>query len=371
MEVYETECLVIGAGVVGLAVARQLAMLGKDVLLVERESAFGTQTSSRNSEVIHAGIYYPRDSLKARLCVRGKQLLYQYCQTRHVPHRRCGKLIVATNGNQLSELEAIAGRAGQNGVVDLEFLDKKTTMNTEPALNAVGALFSPSTGIVDSHAFMLQLLGDFESAGGTIVYHSPVELVDKVAEQMVFRLTNEEMIIRCRQCVNAAGLQAVELMQHSPVFPDHSVPQFHRAKGNYFAYSGRAPFSHLIYPVPEVGGLGIHLTLDMGGGARFGPDVQWLDPGEDIDYTVEPELKDKFAQAISSYWPEVEPDRLIPDYSGVRPKLSGRGQAAADFVIQGVDSHSIDGLINLFGIESPGLTASLALAEEVAGQLKG
>jgi len=361
----------VGAGVVGLAVARQLAREGREVLLLEKASAFGTCTSSRNSEVIHAGIYYPTGSFKARLCVEGKQKLYRYCQEHRVQHQACGKLIVANGESQVAQLRRIAENARANGVDDLELLCGSEATAMEPALRADAALLSPSTGIVDSHGLMLQLLADFERFGGTIAYNSDISFVGKNEDYLIFH-QEDQTRIRSKVCVNSAGLDAINFVRRCPDFPRECVPTEFRAKGSYFSYSGHAPFSHLVYPVPEAGGLGIHLTLDLSGAARFGPNVEWLSESGELsvnDYQVDPALGPSFALAAQQYWPGLDASRLVPDYSGIRPKLSSPTEPAADFLIQDAAVHGIKGLINLFGIESPGLTSCLAIAAETSGRL--
>ncbi len=366
------ETLVVGAGAVGLAVARALAMAGKEVLVLERESTLGSGISSRNSEVIHAGIYYPTDSLKARVCLAGRDALYRFCAARGVPHKRIEKLIVATDESEVASLEPLAERARANGVCDLEWLDGPAARRLEPAGNFVAALRSPSTGIVDSHAFYLAMLGEAEACGAMVAFRSPVARAGAVADGFRVEVGGDEPItLHCRELVNAAGLYAPALAGRIEGLPTHFVPKSRLAKGNYFALSGRAPFTRLIYPVPAPGGLGIHLTLDLAGQARFGPDVEWL-PGSkpsDQDYVVDPDRADQFYAAIRRYWPGLEDGRLHPDFAGIRPKLHGPGEPAADFVIQGPRDHGLPGLVNLFGIESPGLTSSLAIAEEVAQRL--
>jgi L-2-hydroxyglutarate oxidase LhgO len=358
------ECIVIGAGVVGLAVARQLALAGKEVILLEASEAIGTETSSRNSEVIHAGIYYPAGSLMARSCVLGKTALYAYCRDRGIAHKACGKLIVATNVVELAQLDLIKARAEANGVHDLRRLTAAEARSSEPALNCTGALLSPSTGIIDSHAYMLSLQGDFETAGGLIAFRSPV-LSGKVTDDgLEITVSGQNpMPLRCRILVNAAGLHATSLAESLEGMPIPQVPNTWFAKGNYFTMQGRAPFSRLIYPVPVAGGLGIHLTLDLDGQARFGPDVEWVDR---LDYAVAPARAEVFYHAIRRYWPDLKDGSLQPGYSGIRPKIVPPGAGRQDFVIQCPDVHGVAGLINLFGIESPGLTASLALADLVA-----
>lgn len=377
MEHYELDCVIVGAGVVGLAVARAMALAyqdsGRQVWLLERNEAIGMETSSRNSEVIHAGIYYPQGSLKAELCVRGKQLLYGYCQQKEIPHRRCGKLIVASNLAQESALEAIAAKAAANGVSDLSYLERPEVQALEPALSVRAALVSPSTGIIDSHAYMMQLLSDFEAAGGQLVTHARVEIREAKDHAITLDLPEQNARVTTRQCVNACGLHAATFGQPFVKLAEAALEP-HYAKGDYFAYSGSVPFQRLVYPVPETGGLGIHLTLDMQGNAKFGPDVQWLRQyikPDDIDYRVDPAKRKKFVASVQRYWPGLDPERLHADYSGVRPKLSGPDDMPADFVIQDQTQHGIAGLVHLLGIESPGLTASLAIAEEVERSLSG
>lgn len=360
------DCLVVGAGVVGLAVARALALAGREVLVLEACNAIGTQTSSRNSEVIHAGIYYPFGSLKATLCVRGKQLLYEYCQSQAIPHKRCGKLIVATTPSQVPQLKSIYDHAHANGVHDLVALDGAQARALESSLSCLAALISPSTGIVDSHAFMLSLLGDMENAGGVLALNSSLSYAE-CSEKFIDVEAIDGTRIRANVVVNAAGLQAPMLAARFKGLASQFVPQAYFAKGNYFSLAGRAPFSHLIYPVPETAGLGVHLTLDMGGQARFGPDVQWVD--DPLDLNVQPERGDAFYAEVRKYWPELPDGSLVPGYAGIRPKISGPTHTTKDFFIQGPSDHGYPGLINLFGIESPGLTASLAIAEHVVEKL--
>lgn len=358
----QVEIAVIGAGVVGLAVARELARRGREVVIIEAAGAIGTGISSRNSEVIHAGLYYPAGSLKARLCVRGKQLLYDYCVARHIPHQRCGKLVVATRAEDLPRLEALALSGAANGVDDLQLLNRQQALALEPALQAAGALLSPSSGIVDSHALMTALLADAERDGATLALASPVTAGRFDGQGWRLRV-GPDFELGARHVVNASGLFAAEVA-HSLGTP---APTLRFARGHYFSLAGRTPFSRLIYPLPVDGGLGVHLTLDLGGQARFGPDVQWL-PGTHpaaLDYTVNPALAPAFEAEVRSYWPGLATGSLQPAYGGIRPKLSGPGAPSADFHI---DSET-PGLTQLFGIESPGLTASLALAEEVAARL--
>ena len=365
------DCIVVGAGVVGLAVARALALRGHETLLLESEHAIGTGISSRNSEVIHAGLYYAPDSLKARMCVRGRALLYEFCATHGVPHRRCGKLVVATAAAQEETLQRLAAAGAANGVDDLVLITAAAARQMEPALHCTAALLSPSSGIVDSHALMLALQGDFEAAGGTVALGAPVLSVQPGVKGRGLDLAlqvggSEPMAIACGVLVNCAGLQARSLALQVAGLPPSRVPPQFLAKGSYFSLAGRSPFSRLIYPVPEPGGLGIHLTLDLGGQARFGPDVQWVDR---LDYGVDPARADHFETEIRRYWPALPEGALQPAYAGIRPKIVGPGAAAADFVIQGPAVHGVPGLVNLFGIESPGLTASLAIAEAVVDGL--
>jgi L-2-hydroxyglutarate oxidase LhgO len=357
----EAEVAVIGAGVVGLAVARALALQGREVVILEAESAFGTGASARNSEVIHAGIYYPRGSLKARLCVAGRSRLYEYCERRGIPHRRCGKLIVATSEPQIAELSRIRAAAAANAV-ELETLTAEQARQLEPELAAMGALHSPLTGIIDSHAYMLALLGDAEAHGAMLACGSRVKCAELHSGGIEVHLEESEAPLRARLLVNCAGLNAPEMARSLAGFPAAHVPRAWLAKGNYFTLSGRSPFTQLVYPVPEPGGLGIHLTLDLAGRARFGPDVQWI---ESLDYDVDAARAERFYASIRTYWPGLPQGSLQPAYAGVRPKISGPGEPAADFRIEGPETHGVPGVIHLFGIESPGLTASLAIADHV------
>lgn len=360
--------VVIGAGVVGLACARALALAGHDVLVLEALDSFGTMTSSRNSEVIHAGLYYAPGSLKARLCTRGARALYAYCAERGIAHRRCGKLVVATSAEQVSRVEALRRVALENGVDDVALLPGRQARLLEPRLSAVAALHSPSTGIVDSHALMTSFVGDMEARGGTIVYRSPVLSSSVIAGGFELEVGGREPArVRANVVVNAAGLHASRVARQMQGVALAAIPDTKFCKGNYFSLAGPAPFSRLIYPVPEKAGLGVHLTLDLGGQARFGPDTEWL-PTEDpdsIDYAVAAERGLKFYAEIRRYWPELADGALIPAYSGVRPKLADEHGAAGDFLISGPPDHGVAGLVGLFGIESPGLTSSLAIAEAV------
>lgn len=361
------ETLVIGAGVVGLAVARRLALAGREVLIVEATSRIANETSSRNSEVIHAGIYYPTGSFKARHCLAGKLAHYRYLAERGLPYRRCGKLIVATAEAQRAALLGLRAQAEANGVDDLRLLSGAEARAMEPALSCVAALLSPSTGIMDSHALMLSFLGDAEARGAVLALNAPVNGARAVEGGMVVEIGGASpMLLRAREVVNAAGLSAQAVALTMTGVPAASIPPIHYAKGNYFALSGRAPFSRLIYPMPEPGGLGVHLTLDLAGQGRFGPDVEWIDR---LDYDVDARRAESFYAEIRRYWPGLADGGLQPAYAGIRPKLSSRGAPAADFVIQGRESHGVAGLVQLFGIESPGLTASPAIAEHVASLL--
>jgi L-2-hydroxyglutarate oxidase LhgO len=364
MSLEQVECIVAGAGVIGLAVARALALAGREVIILEAADRIGSETSSRSSEVIHAGIYYPPGSLMARLCVEGRALLYAYCQERAIPHRQCGKLIVASSEMELQQLSAIAAKAASNGVTDLRQISASEARALEPALVATGALLSPSTGIVDSHAYMLSLLGDAENAGAVLVCNSPVERGRATQHGIVVDVGGAEPTsLGCRLFVNAAGLAAPKLARRIDGMPPALVPKEYFAKGDYFSLVGRAPFSRLIYPVPVKGGLGIHLTLDLAGQARFGPDIEWVDT---LHYEVDPAKAALFYAGVRRYFPDLKDGALLPAYSGIRPKIVPPGVAAQDFVVQGPAAHGVAGLINLFGIESPGLTSSLALAKLVA-----
>ncbi|SCA55223.1 conserved hypothetical protein [Candidatus Terasakiella magnetica] len=365
------DAVVIGAGVVGLACARALALTSKEVIIIEADKAIGMGTSSRNSEVIHAGIYYPKDSLKARLCVEGKHMLYEFCDSHGVPYKKLGKLIVASSAEQVEALKAIKRKASDNGVDDLIWLDKEEVLQKEPALKAEAALLSPSTGIIDTHAYMLALQGEAEDHGAILALNSPIT-GGQIKDGVISLHTGGDapMSITADIVINSAGLNAIKLARLIEGFPQSHIPQDYYCKGNYFSLATKAPFSHLIYPVPEKAGLGVHLTLDMGGQARFGPDVEWLDEGDHINYEVAPHRGDKFYEAIRNYWPALKDGDLQADYSGVRPKIQSPDGEAKDFLIQGPKDHGILGFINLFGIESPGLTSSLAIAKEVINKLE-
>lgn len=365
----DVDSVVIGAGVVGLAIARSLAFSGRDVLVLERHRHIGQETSSRNSEVIHAGIYYPKGSLKAQLCVRGREMLYDYCESHHVTHQRVGKLIVASGDHQNAALEAIYAKGIANGVNDLTYLDRDQLVELEPALAATKAILSPSTGIINSHELMLAYQGDFESTGGTLALGSPLlrgRVIDGGFEMEVGG--DEGAKISCRELINCAGLSAQAVSKSIIGIPAESIPPLYLSRGCYFSLVGRSPFKHLIYPLPNNEGLGVHLTLDQAGCARFGPDTEWVDA---VDYTVDPARVEAFYQAIKEYYPALSPGSLSPSYAGIRPKVVGPGETAGDFVIQGSDQHRISGFVGLYGIESPGLTASMAIGERVLACLSG
>jgi len=360
----QVECVIVGAGVVGLAIARRLAQAGREVVIVEAAEGIGTGTSSRNSEVIHAGIYYPAGSAMARMCVTGKQALYAYCADRGIPYRNCGKLIVATRPEEAEKLQSIKARAAANAVHDLQVLSADAARELEPALHCEAALLSPSTGIVDSHALMLSLQGEAEAAGAAFAFYAPLLQARVAASHLEIDVGGDApMSLRCKWLINAAGLGATTVARQIDGMPIDRVPPAYLAKGNYFSCGVRSPFSRLIYPVPEPGGLGVHLTLDLAGQARFGPDVEWIDR---IDYTVDPARAERFYPAIRRYWPGLPDGALIPAYAGIRPKIVPPAVATQDFTIQGPKDHGVAGLINLFGIESPGLTSCLAIADHVA-----
>jgi L-2-hydroxyglutarate oxidase LhgO len=364
---YRADAIVIGAGVVGLACARRLALAGLETIMLEKDSRFGRGISSRNSEVIHAGIYYAPGSLKARLCREGRYQLYSYCRSRHVNHRKTGKWIVATRESQVGTLQALQDNALHNGVEDIAILAAVEARRIEPELRCVAALNSPSTGIIDSYGLMTALLGDFETAGGVVAFRSAVKAATQVngAVEVVVDDT-EQTRIQTRYLINAAGLDAPVVATCIEGFPAAQVPVRSYAKGDYFTLTGKSPFSRLVYPLPEPGGLGIHLTLDLQGRARFGPDIEWV---TEPDYSVKPEKAENFAAAIREYWPACTRTRLQPAYAGIRPKLGKPEALGQDFVIQDASSHGVQGLINLFGIESPGLTSCLAIADEVFDRL--
>ncbi|GLQ07714.1 NAD(P)/FAD-dependent oxidoreductase [Sneathiella chinensis] len=362
---YDIETIVIGAGVIGLAIARELSRRGQEVLILEEAPHFGEGTSSRNSEVIHAGIYYPKDSLKARFCVDGKKRLYRYCEDHAIPHQRTGKLIVATTPEETGILAAIQEKARNNGVDDIRRLSRAEAEALEPAVRCEGALLSPSTGIIDTHQYMLSLVGEIESHGGAIAYLSPFEKADILPGG--FQVEAGGMTLTARKLINSAGLQAQGVAENIRGLDAAHIPTRHLTKGSYFTMHAPSPFRHLIYPVPNTASLGIHVTLDLAGQIRFGPDQQWVD---DLQYDVDPARADDFYDAIRKYYPDLKDGSLIPAYSGIRPKIQGPNDPAMDFAIYGMDQHGVPGLINLFGMESPGLTSSLAIADHVADLLE-
>lgn len=359
------DCVVIGAGVIGLAVARALALQGREVIVLEAQAAIGMETSSRNSEVMHAGLYYPSGSLKAALCVAGRTSLLRYCRERGIAHHVCGKLIVATAEAQRPALAAIHAQALANGCSEVIALDAAQAQVLEPELSCVAALHSPLTGILDSHGYMLALQGDAENAGAQFAFNSRLLNGRTTARGIVLQVTADaaEFEVEAGLLINCAGLSATALATQIHGLQTASIPLAYFAKGSYYSLASKAPFSHLIYPVPEAGGLGVHLTLDLAGQARFGPDVEWLEPGQPLDYRVDPQRAAKFYAAIRRYWPQLPDAALQPAYAGIRPKISAPNAAAADFLFA---SHGNAHYIGLYGIESPGLTASLAVAERVA-----
>jgi L-2-hydroxyglutarate oxidase LhgO len=363
----EVECVVVGAGVVGLATARAIALAGYDVLVLERAGSIGFETSSRNSEVIHAGLYYPAGSLKARCCVAGRERLYAYCRDHGVPHAQIGKLIVAAEESEIAGLDRIAAAARANGVNDLQALTATQAQRLEPDLRCAAALLSPSTGIIDSHSLMLSFQGEAEAAGAMVVLRTPVLSGRAHAEGFDLAIGGDETTtFRCRLLVNAAGLHATALARRIEGVPQETIPRSYFCRGVYFSLAARAPFRRLVYPIPAPGGLGVHITLDLAGQARFGPDVEWISA---INYRVDPARSQAFYAAIRTYWPALRDGALQPGYAGIRPKISGPNEPAVDFVVQGPATHGVPGLVNLYGIESPGLTASMALADEVLQQL--
>jgi len=356
------DAIVIGAGVVGLAVTRAFAIRGYETLLLEANEQFGTETSSRNSEVIHAGIYYPPVSLKGRLCRVGREELYKFCSTRGIRHRRCGKIIVATSDSQLADLTNISSMAIANGVA-LAQLSRKEALALEPQLSCVAGLYSPSTGVIDSHEYMLALLAEVESLGGILICNSRVTKIKLESKGLQIGINGEAPLLRARTVVNSGGLHAADIASSVEGFPAQTIPTIRFAKGNYFGLRGLCLFRHLVYPIPARTGLGIHLTMDLSGRARFGPDVQWID---NLNYDVDPSKAAQFLTAIREYWPTLPEGALLPAYAGIRPRIGNAGQPFSDFRIDGPKTHGISGLVNLFGIDSPGLTASLAIADYVA-----
>jgi L-2-hydroxyglutarate oxidase LhgO len=373
----QVDCVVVGAGVVGLAVAREMALQGRETILLEREDSFGTISSARNSEVIHAGIYYPKDSLKAKLCVEGNRLLYEYCRSHQVSTQPYGKLIVAADASQLDDLQAIMYKAQQNQVPDIKMISGSQAKILETQLQCEAAVLSASTGVVDSHGLMLSLLGGFEDAGGMVAYQSPLLSAKPIGNhaEAGFELTiggADGMKIQTKLLINCAGLSAPAIAQKIEGLSKDLIPKAYFAKGNYFSLSGKSPFSHLIYPIPEPGGLGVHLTLDMGGQAKFGPDVEWLDIEEEsqINYTVDAKRGEGFYAAVRQYWPGLKDGALLADYSGVRAKIVPPNTPAGDFYFEGPQQHQLQGLFNLYGFESPGLTSCLAIAQHLEAQIK-
>jgi L-2-hydroxyglutarate oxidase LhgO len=373
----QLDCVVIGAGVIGLAVAREMALQGRETILLERESAFGTISSARNSEVIHAGIYYPKDSLKATLCVQGNRLLYEYCRSHQVATQPYGKLIVASDDTQLNDLQAILYKAQNNHVPDIKMISADEAKTLEPQLHCSAAILSSSTGIVDSHGYMLSLLGGFEDAGGMLAYQSPLisarPLCSNAEQGFILEIGGADgMQIQTRLLINCAGMSAPAIAKKIEGLASEQIPKAYFAKGNYFSLTGKSPFSHLIYPIPEPGGLGVHLTLDMAGQAKFGPDVEWLDieSEEQIDYSVNSSRGDGFYEAVRRYWPGLKDGSLQPDYSGVRAKIVPPNMPAGDFCFNGPQDHGLQGLYNLYGFESPGLSSSLAIAKHLEGLIK-
>ena len=364
----DIDCIVVGAGVIGLAIARTLALSGREVMVVEAAEGIGTGTSARNSEVIHAGIYYPAGSLKAKLCVEGRKMLYAYCAEKGVAHKRIGKLIVATSQDEIAKLDDILSKARINGVDDMELLSAAQAQALEPALFCTAALHSPSTGIIDSHGLMLAYQGDAENAGAQCVFHTPL-LSGEVRREGGFTLQfggSDAMQLSCNVLINASGLHAPTLARTIRDIPAASIPTEYLCKGSYFTLQGKAPFTRLIYPTPHHAGLGVHLTLDLGGQAKFGPDTEWIDK---VDYDIDANRCADFYEAVRTYWPGMPDASLSPGYTGIRPKVSGPHEPAADFMIVGPATHGVPGLVNLFGIESPGLTSSLAIAQETLARL--
>jgi L-2-hydroxyglutarate oxidase LhgO len=360
---------VVGAGIVGLAIARAAARKGHEVIVAEAADAIGTGTSSRNSEVIHAGIYYPTGSVRARHCTNGRRMLYAYCAVRGVPHRKCGKLIVATSAAEIKKIEQLLAQGLANGVEGLTLIGGNAARDMEPELTCVAAVHSPETGIIDSHAFMLALQGELEDHGGAIAFNTPVEHIARSAAGWKIRFGGAEpgeLVVDA--VVNSAGHGAQALARATEGYPQSRVPRLVPAKGNYFGFAGRPAFSRLIYPAPVDGGLGVHVTLDLAGRMRFGPDVEWLKDGS-YDYHVDPRRADSFYAAIRTYWPRLPDASLVPDYAGIRPKLTGPGEPAADFLIDAPAGHGLPRLVHLFGIESPGLTSALSIAKDVIASL--
>jgi len=358
------QVLVVGAGVVGLAIARKAALDGHEVIVAEATNAIGTGVSSRNSEVIHAGLYYPTGSKRAYHCPRGRRMLYEFCASHGVPHRKCGKLVVATSEPEIEKLGAILKQSQINGVEGCELIDASDAKRLEPELSCVAAMHSPETGVVDSHRYMLALRGDLEDHGGMIAFNTRIDRITQVEGGWLLEAGNDSITVDA--VVNAAGLGAQKLGRATEGYPQERVPRLFLGKGSYFGYAGKPVFSRLIYPAPIHGGLGVHVTLDLAGRMRFGPDVEWT---EEENYDVDPKRADVFYAAIRKYFPRLRDGALVPDYAGIRPKLTGQSEAAADFMIDGPAQHGVPRLVNLFGIESPGLTSALSIAEEVVAAL--
>lgn len=358
------DCAVVGAGVVGLAIARKLAMSGREVIILEAEDAFGTHTSSRNSEVIHAGIYYETGSLKAKLCVQGRKALYKYCEEHQVNHKRIGKVVVACDETELPGLKKYKEQAEINGVDDLRMLDKAELARLEPEVKCVAGFLSPSTGIVDSHGLMLAYLGDAEEHGASLALSSPVRSGAVQSDGILLEVGGSaNMSLLCNTVINAAGLNAQALARSITGIPAATIPPTYYAIGHYYTLSGKTPFSRLVYPVARQDWLGVHVTIDLGARVKFGPDFAWIDR---IDYRFDESREQAFYKAIRRYYPGLKDGALVPGYTGIRPRITGPGEPAQDFVIRGADTHGVRGLVNLFGIESPGLTSSLAIADHVA-----
>jgi L-2-hydroxyglutarate oxidase LhgO len=358
------QVLVVGAGAVGLAAARELALAGHDVIVAEATNAIGTGISSRNSEVIHAGLYYPTGSLRAQHCPRGRRMLYEFCTSHGVPHRKCGKLVVATDQNELPRLEAIFAQANNNGVEGVEIIEGSAAKKLEPQLVATAAMVSPETGVIDTHRFMLALRGDLEDHGGAIAFNTPIERLAPARGGWEAHFGQESIVVDA--VVNCAGLGAQRIARATQGYRQEKIPKLVLAKGNYFGFTGRPVFSRLIYPVPVPGGLGVHVTLDLAGRMRFGPDVEWI---EAENYDVTPARAASFYASIRRYWPALPDNSLAPDYAGIRPKLTGAGEPAADFMIEGAAQHGLPRMVHMFGIESPGLTCALSLAQLVRDYL--
>jgi L-2-hydroxyglutarate oxidase LhgO len=362
------QVLVVGAGIVGLAIARAAARRGHDVIVAEATGGIGNGVSSRNSEVIHGGIYYPTGSLRARHSTRGRRMLYEFCASHGVAHNKCGKLIVATDAAEQAKVETLMAQGEANGVEGLELIGGNAARALEAELACIGALWSPESGIIDSHGYMLALWGELEDRGGAIAFETPVERMSFAAPHWQVQFGGRDAgIVAFDAVVNSAGLGAQKLARRIDGYPTGKLPPLVLAKGNYFGFAGKPVFSRLIYPTPVDGGLGVHVTLDLAGRMRFGPDVEWIDHES---YTVDPRRADSFYDRIRAYWPGVPSGSLVPDYCGIRPKLTGPGEKPADFMIAGEPDHGLRRLVNLFGIESPGLTASLSLAEEVVDTLE-